>query len=95
MTSVPILTVKLVALLLSLTVAYLAFYAYRRSESAPMIYVSIGFVFIGVGAVCEGLILGVLDTSRFSAALVQAALVSLGMVSILRSITLDAEQRRV
>ena len=92
MTSVPILAVKLVALLLSLSVAYLAFYAYRRSESAPMVYVSVGFVFIGVGAICEGLILSVLETSLFSAALIQALLVSLGMVLILRSITLGPQQ---
>lgn len=92
MTSVPILAVKLVALLLSLTIAYLAFYAYRRSESAPMIYVSIGFVFIGVGAICEGLILSILETSMLSAALVQTLLVSLGMLLILRSITLDPQQ---
>jgi hypothetical protein len=95
MTSLPVVAVKLVALLLSLAVAYLAFYAYRRSESAPMIYVSVGFVFIGVGAVCEGLILGVLGTSMFSAALVQAALVSTGMVLILRSITLESDRSGV
>ncbi|OTF01752.1 hypothetical protein [Halorubrum sp. SD683] len=92
MTTVPIVAVKLIALLLSLTVAYLAFYAYRRSESAPMIYVSVGFVFIGVGAICEGLILSVLEMSMFSAALVQALLVSLGMVLILRSITLGPQK---
>jgi hypothetical protein len=92
MTSIPVVAVKLVALLLSLTVAYFAFYAYRRSGSAPMVYVSIGFVFIGIGAVCEGLILDVLGTSMFSAALVQAVLVSTGMVLILRSITLDVER---
>lgn len=94
MTSVPVVAVKLIALLLSLSVAYLAFYAYRRSEHAPMIYVSVGFVFIGVGAICEGLILDVLGTSLFSAALVQAVLVSAGMVLILRSITLGPDQRQ-
>jgi hypothetical protein len=95
MTSLSVVTLKLVALLLSLAVAYLAFYAYRRSESAPMLYVSAGFVFIGVGAVCEGLILGALDTSMFSAALIQTVLVSTGMVLILRSITLDSDRHEL
>ncbi|WP_254538448.1 DUF7521 family protein [Halomarina litorea] len=85
--------IKLVTLLLSLSVAYLAFYAYRRSELFPMVYVSVGFVFIGVGAICEGLIYGVLGTSLFSAALVQAVLVSSGMALILRSIMLSPDRQ--
>ena len=95
MISIPIILIKLIALLLSLSVAYLAFYAYRRSESSPMFYVSVGFVFIGVGAICEGLILTALDTSMFSAALVQVILVSLGMILILRSITLDSDHQNI
>jgi hypothetical protein len=93
MISVPIILIKLIALLLSLSVAYLAFYAYRRSDNPPMVYVSAGFVFIGIGAICEGLILSALDTSMFSAALTQAVLVSFGMLLILRSVTLDPEQK--
>lgn len=89
MSSIPIVAVKSTALLLSLSVAYLAFYAYRRSESGPMFYVSVGFVFIGIGAICEGLILDTFETSMFSAALIQAILVSVGMVLILRSLMLD------
>ena len=93
MISIPIVAVKLLALLLSLSVSYLAFYAYRRSESDPMFYVSVGFVFIGIGAICEGVILKTFDTSLFSAALVQAILVSVGMLLILRSVMFDPEQQ--
>lgn len=89
MIGLPIVLVKLVTLVLSLSVAYLAFYAYRRSEHAPMGYVSVGFVCIGIGAICEGLVYEVLGTSRFSAALVQAILVSLGMILILRSLVAE------
>ena len=95
MISLPIVVVKLVTLLLSFSVAYLAFYAYKRSESDSLFYVSIGFVFIGVGAICEGLIHRVLGTSLFSAALVQAALVSFGMVLILRSIVVGPDQKTI
>jgi len=91
MIGVPTVAVKLVTLGLSLTIAYLAFYAYQRNEQYPMVHVSVGFVCIGLGAICEGLIYAALDTSLFSAALVQAALVSLGMGLILRSIVLGPE----
>lgn len=95
MIGLPTALLKLGTLVLSLTVAYLAFHAYQRSGVSPMLYVSVGFVFIGVGAICEGLIYSVLDTSLFSAALVQAALVSLGMVLILRSIVAGPGNRDV
>lgn len=95
MISTSIVAVKLVALLLSLSVAYLAFYAYRQSESDPMFYVSVGFVFIGIGAICEGLILNTFNTSMFSAALIQAILVSVGMLLILRSLMLNPGQQNI
>ncbi|MDS0301071.1 hypothetical protein NDI76_20235 [Halogeometricum sp. S1BR25-6] len=92
MISLPIVLVKLFVLILSLAVAYLAFYAYQRSRMYPMVYVSIGFIFIGVGAICEGLIYSVLNTSLLSAAVVQAGLVSIGMIFILRSIMIGPSQ---
>jgi len=87
----PVLVVKLITLVLSLIVAALAYHGYRRNESTPMLYVSTGFVFIGVGAICEGLIYRVLDTSLRSAALVQALIVSSGMLFILMSLTRSAD----
>jgi hypothetical protein len=89
------LVVKLVALVLSLVVAGLAFHGYRRSGNQPMLFVSGEFVGIGVGAVCEGLIYLVFDTTLFSAALVQAVVVSSGMLLVLASLTLEdgAESR--
>ncbi|MFC7164587.1 DUF7521 family protein [Halospeciosus flavus] len=95
MISPSIVVVKLITLFLSLLVAYLAFYAYKRSESHPMLYVSVGFVFIGVGAICEGLVYSVLGTSLFSAALIQAVLVSFGMVLILRSVMSDSNNEAI
>jgi len=87
----PILVVKLITLVLSLLVAYLAYHGYQRSSSSPMLYVSVGFVFIGIGAICEGLIYRLFDTSLLSAALVQALVVSSGMLLVLASLTLDTE----
>ena len=95
MIGLPIVVVKTITLLLSFSIAYLAFYASRRSDSRPLLYVSVGFVFIGVGAICEGLVYTLLGTSQFSAALVQAALVSFGMVLILRSIVAGPDRQQL
>jgi hypothetical protein len=86
--SVSFLAVKLVTLVLSLVVAGLAYHGYRRSGSEPMLYVAGGFVFIGVGAICEGLIYRVFGTTLLSAAAVQAAIVSGGLLLVLASLTL-------
>jgi len=81
------LLAKLITLVLSLVVAYLAFHGYRRSGRTPMLYVSGGFVFIGAGAICEGLIYHAFGTTIASAALVQAVIVSSGMILVLLSLT--------
>ncbi len=77
---------KLVVLALSLTIAYLAYRGYRQSGREPMLYVSGGFVFIGAGAICEGMLYDLAGFSISAAGLVQAALVSTGMVLILFSL---------
>lgn len=83
----PFVIAKLITLVLSLLVAYLAYHGYRRNDRTPMLYVAVGFVFIGAGAICEGLIYLVFGTTIVSAALVQAAVVSSGMLLILASLT--------
>ena len=81
------LLAKSFTLVLSLVVAYLAYHGYRRSGQKPMLYVSGGFVFIGAGAICEGLIYHVFGTTIASAALVQAVIVSSGLGLVLLSLT--------
>jgi hypothetical protein len=81
-----VLIVKLTTLVLSLVVAYLAYHGYRRNGSAPMLYVAVGFVFIGVGTICEGLIYRLFGTSLQSAAIMQALIVSSGLLFILASL---------
>ncbi|SDD95027.1 hypothetical protein [Natrinema hispanicum] len=80
------LIAKLITFILSLVVAYIAYHGYRRSDQKPMLYVSGGFVFIGVGAICEGIIYHIFDTTIASAALIQAIVVSSGMTLILMSL---------
>jgi hypothetical protein len=90
-TAASFLAVKVVTLVLSLVVAGLAYHGDRRSGSDPMLFVAAGFVFIGVGAICEGLIYRVFGTTLLSAALVQAAIVSSGLLLVLASLTLDTD----
>ncbi|MUV88524.1 hypothetical protein GJ629_00355 [Halapricum sp. CBA1109] len=87
----PILLAKLITLVLSLVVASLAYHGYRRSDRDAMRYVAAGFLFIGVGAICESLVYQVLGTSLLSAALLQAALVSGGLLLILASLTFEGD----
>lgn len=77
---------KLVVLALSLSIAYLAYHGYRRNGSEPMLYVSGGFVFIGTGAICEGMLYALAGISISTAGLVQAGLVSIGLTLILISL---------
>ncbi|WP_114579117.1 hypothetical protein [Saliphagus sp. LR7] len=83
---VSFLFAKLITLILSLVVAYIAYHGYRRSGQEPMLYVSGGFVFIGAGAICEGLIYHVFGTTIASAAIFQAIIVSSGMLLVLVSL---------
>lgn len=87
MIETPLVLAKLVTFALGLLVAYLAYHGYRRTDSEPMLYVAAGFVFIAAGAICEGLIYTVFGTSILSAGLIQAAIVSLGMILVLISLT--------
>jgi hypothetical protein len=86
MIETPVVVAKLVTLALSLVVAYLAYHGYRRNDSEPMLYVSAGFVLIGVGAICEGVIYQVFGASIVSAGLIQATIVSGGMLFVIASL---------
>jgi hypothetical protein len=85
---------KLSTLCLSLLVAYLAFHGYRRNGAVSMAYVSGGFVLIGVGAICEGLLYKTVGISITSAGLIQSVLVSGGMVLILGSLVRQERRRK-
>lgn len=78
--------VKVIVLILSLTIAYLAFHGYRRNKSIPMMYVAVGFIFIGVGSICEGVLYHGLGTSTATAGIVQAVVVSTGFIFIFLSL---------
>ncbi len=77
---------KLVTVALGLLITYQAYRGYRVHGSEPMLYVAIGFLFISVGAVIEGVLFDVVGLSIFLAGTIQTAIVAVGMVIILYSL---------
>ena len=77
---------KLVTVGLGLLITYQAYKGYRTYGSEPMRYVAIGFLFISVGAVIEGVLFDVFNLSIFLAGTIQTAIVAVGMLVILYSL---------
>lgn len=77
---------KLVTMSLGLLIAYQAYRGYRRNDSPPMLFIAVGFLFISVGAIIQGLLFEFLDTNIFDAGAIQTALVAIGMLFVLYSL---------
>ncbi|MDS0282683.1 DUF7521 family protein [Haloarcula onubensis] len=77
---------KLVTVGLGLLITYQAYKGYRTYGSKPMRYVAIGFLFISVGSVIEGVLFDVVGLSIFLAGTIQTAIVAVGMLVILYSL---------
>ena len=77
---------KLITVGLGLLITRQAYRGYRVHGSEPMLYVAIGFLFISVGAVIEGVLFDVLGLSIFMAGTIQTAVVAAGMIIILYSL---------
>ena len=77
---------KVVTVGLGLLITYQAYKGYRTYGSEPMRYVAIGFLFISIGAVIEGVLFDVVGLSIFMAGTIQTAIVAVGMLVILYSL---------
>ena len=77
---------KVITIGLGLLIAYQAYQGYRRYGNQPLRYVAIGFVFISVGAVVEGVLYDVVGFSIFVSGTIQTTLVAIGMLVILYSL---------
>jgi len=77
---------KLITLGLGLLITKQAYRGYRAHGSEPMLYVAVGFLFISVGSVIEGLLFDVVGLSIFLAGTIQTSLVAVGMIVILYSL---------
>lgn len=77
---------KLVTVGLGLLITYQAYRGYRTYGTGPMLYVAIGFLFISIGSVIEGILFDVVGLSIFLAGTIQTAIVAVGMLVILYSL---------
>jgi len=77
---------KLITVGLGLLITYQAYKGYRTYGSEPMGYVAIGFLFISIGSVIEGVLFDVVGLSIFLAGTIQTAIVAVGMLVILYSL---------
>ena len=77
---------KLIVVGLGFAIAYQAYRSYRRGNGDPMLYVAIGFVFISVGSVIEGLLFELDLVSIYQASAIQAIVAAIGMLFILYSL---------
>lgn len=77
---------KLVTMVLGFLIAHQAYRGYRVHGSKPMFYVAVGFIFISVGAVIEGVLFEVVGLEIFIAGTVQTTIVAIGMIVILYSL---------
>jgi hypothetical protein len=81
-----LIVAKVVTMILGLAIAYEAYKGYQRHGSEPMLYVSIGFLFISVGAILEGLLFDVVGMHLHDASAIQTGIVAVGMLFVLYSL---------
>lgn len=77
---------KVVTVLLGSLIAWQAYRGYRVHGSQPMKYVAVGFLFVSVGSVVEGVLFEVVGLELYEAGAVQTGLVAVGMLFILYSL---------
>lgn len=77
---------KIITMVLGLLIAFTAYRGYRVAGSEPMLYVAIGFFFISVGAVIEGVLFEIVGLDIFVAGAVQTGIVAIGMLVVLYSL---------
>lgn len=80
------LFLKLLTMSLALVVAIVGYQASRRHQSQPLLFVSFGFGFIGVGTGLEGLLFDFTSLSLYQASLVHTGFMIVGIGCILYSI---------
>lgn len=83
---VELVIAKLVTVVLGALVSAQALRGYLRHGSEPMLYLGVGFLFVTVGAVLEGVLFDVLGWPIYEAGTVQTAMVAVGMTVILYSL---------
>ena len=77
---------KLVVIILGFIIAGQAYRSYRRGNGQPMLFVAIGFVFISLGAVIEGILYELEVLTIYQASAIQTGIVAVGMLFVFYSL---------
>lgn len=77
---------KFIVVSIGSLIAHQAYRGYRRSNVRPMLFVSIGFVFISVGSVIEGILYELDVLTIYQASTIQTGIVTIGMLFVLYSL---------
>lgn len=83
--SLALLAGKAITVGLGFLIALRGFQAYRRHESQPMFYLSVGFLFISVGGVMDCSFFDLLQIQTALSGVIQTGLVAVGMLFVLYS----------
>lgn len=82
----PLIAAKLIVMLVGLFISYQAYLGYTRHGSTAMLYLAVGFAFISVGSMIEGLLFELLEVDIFIAGTVQTLITAIGMLVVLYSL---------
>lgn len=83
--SLALLAGKALTVGLGLLIAVRGFQGYRRHQSEPMFYLSVGFLFISVGGVMDCSFFRIFKIQPPLSGVLQTSLVAIGMVAVLYS----------
>lgn len=81
-----LIVAKTVVVVLGLVIAFQAYRSYRRGNGRPMLFVAIGFVFISLGSVIEGILFELDVVTIYQASAIQTTIVAVGMLFVLHSL---------
>lgn len=82
----PLIIGKLLVLSLGLFISYKAYQGFRRYGSTAMLYLGVGFAFISVGTVIEGILFEIVGLDIFLAGAIQTVIAAVGMLVIIYSL---------
>ena len=84
-----IVLLKSITLLLGLTITYLAYKAFRRTESAALRSLTLGFALVTLGALLAGIVDQIVRLSTDLALVVESILTAAGFAVIVYSLYVD------
>lgn len=78
--------IRIVVLFLGLSIAFLSYRAYRRTESKYLGHAAIGFTIVSLGVFVEGVLYEFLDWGIVTVHIVESSLVAIGFAVLLYSL---------